>query len=401
MTSVATPPRRPSARVDAVADPAVDRILALAAAEDVLSFAGGVPDAGLFDAAGIRTAFDEVLAADPRRALQYSTTAGDPALRDFLARRLTDRALPTDADQLLITNGAQQALQVVATTLLEPGDVVLVEEPCYLAALQCFRLAGARIVPVPCDDSGPDLAALHDLAAQEQPKLCYVVPDFQNPTGRSLTREQRGALAAAAARWGFWIVEDNPYGDLRYRGEPEPPVAAFPGAEDRTLSVGSLSKVLAPGMRLGWLRTPPGEKAFATVKQIADLHTSTLVQAAAARYLADHPLEAHLSRVRAAYGARRDAMLRALPGALPEGSAWTDPDGGMFVWVRLPDGHDTTALLPHAVSSGVAYVPGAPFFAGKPDPTTLRLSFVTHEPRAIAEGVHRLGSAVHAFGRDL
>lgn len=399
MASSVTPPPRPSARVDAVTDPSVERILALAATPDAISFAGGVPDPGLFDIEGLRVAFEQVLTAQPRRTLQYSTTAGDPALRAWLAQRLAGRGLPTDPDQVLVTNGAQQALQTVAAALLDPGDVVLVEEPSYLVALQAFRLAGARLVSIPCDEDGFEPSALEDLAARERPKLCYVVPNFQNPTGRSLTVARRQALAASAARWGFWIVEDDPYGELRYGGTLLPPVAAYPGASDRTLSVGSLSKVLAPGLRLGWVRTPVGERAFTTVKQICDLHTSTLNQAAAAAYLMRQPLDEHLARIRAAYRPRRDAMLGTLPGVLPEGSTWSKPDGGMFVWVQLPEGYDTAALLEDALRAGVAFVPGYPFYVGKPDPTTMRLSFVTHRPDEIVVGLQRLAEAIAAWDR--
>ncbi|MFE1171495.1 PLP-dependent aminotransferase family protein [Streptomyces sp. NPDC058773] len=374
-------------------------ILALTARAEVISFAGGLPAPELFDTAGLADAFRHVLAEEPRRALQYSTSEGDPALRAAVAARTTARGLATDADDLLVTTGSQQGLTLLATALLEPGDVVLVEDPCYLAALQIFSFAGARVVPVPTDDGGIDPAALDEITARERPKLLYVVPTFQNPTGRTLPAERRAAVAEVAARRGLWIAEDDPYGELRFEGEPVPWVATFPGAEDRTALLGSFSKVMAPGLRLGSLRAPAAlRRACVIAKQAADLHTSTVDQAAAARYLAVADLDAHLRRVRDAYRERRDALVDGLAVALPEGSRWNRPEGGMFVWATLPEAYDATALLPEVVRHDVAYVPGAPFFAGPPDPTAARLSFVTHSPEEIREGLGRLEKALAGVG---
>ncbi|MGW4435841.1 aminotransferase-like domain-containing protein [Streptomyces sp. NPDC004596] len=379
-----------AARVRDVGGSAVRDILAVTARPEVINFAGGLPAPELFDRAGIAAAFHAVLAETPAQALQYSTTEGEPALRSGLAARITAQGLPTTSDDLLVTTGSQQALSLLATALLEPGDTVLVESPCYLAALQVFGLAGARVVPVPGDEDGVDPDALEDLVARERPKLLYLVPTFQNPTGRTMPAPRREALAAVAARRGLWIVEDDPYGELRYDGERVPWIASCPGAEDRVVLLGSFSKVMAPGLRLGWLRAPAGlRRACAVAKQAVDLHTPSLNQLAAARCL--DGLDAHVGRVRAVYGERRDAMLAGLPGALPEGSVWTRPDGGMFLWVRLPEPYDTTALLPRVVEQDVAYVPGAPFYAAAPDRSTLRLCFVTQTPEEITEGLRRLG----------
>lgn len=396
-----TPVPALAARAARTGSSPVRDILALTARPEVISFAGGLPAPELFDAAGIADAFRRVLAEQPRRALQYSTSEGDPALRAAVAARYTARGLPTEADDLLVTTGSQQGLSLLATTLLEPGDVVLVEDPCYLAALQIFSLAGARVVPVPTDDEGLDPVALDEIAARERPKLLYVIPTFQNPTGRTLTPARRAAVAEVAARRGLWIAEDDPYGELRFEGEPMPWVASFPGAEDRTALLGSFSKVMAPGLRLGTLRAPAAlRRACVIAKQAADLHTSTIDQAAAARYLAASDLDAHLARVRGAYHERRDALVDGLAAALPEGSRWNRPAGGMFVWATLPEGYDATALLPEVVRHDVAYVPGAPFFAGAPDATALRLSYVTHSPEEIREGLVRLRTALGGARRS-
>ncbi|MDX6345551.1 MAG: 2-aminoadipate transaminase [Streptomyces sp.] len=382
-------------RATSVAGSPVREILALTARPEVISFAGGLPAPDFFDTEGIRAAYDRVLAEDPRRALQYSTTEGDPALRAAVAERLGTRGLPTDPDDLLVTGGSQQALTLLATALLEPGDVVLVEDPTYLAALQCFGFAGARVVPVPSDDEGVDPAALEELVVRERPKLLYLIPTFQNPTGRTLPAARRTAVAEIAERHGLWIAEDDPYGELRYEGDHMPWIASLPAAADRTVLLGSFSKIMAPGMRLGWLRAPAAfRRACVVAKQSADLHTSTIDQAAAARYLADSDLDAHLTRVRGAYRDRRDALLGGLSNALPPTSSWNHPEGGMFVWARLPQGHDATAALRVAITHDVAYVPGTPFFAGDPDPAALRLSFVTHTPDEIREGLLRLGKAL-------
>jgi len=308
---------------------------------------------------------------------------------------MSARGLPTTAADLLVTTGSQQALTLVTTALLDPGAVVAVEEPTYLAALQCFGLAGARVVPVASDDDGLDPDALEAVFVRERPALLYLVPTFANPTGRTLPADRRAAVVRLAARHGVWVVEDDPYGELRYRGTPVPPLAGLPGAEDRVLHLGSFSKIASPGLRLGWLRAPSSLLPALTVaKQAADLHTSTIDQAAAAAWLAAVDLDAHVRRLCAAYRERRDAMVSALPAVLPAGSAWTEPEGGMFTWVRLPGDVDAAALLPAALEHAVAFVPGAPFFAGTPDRATLRLSFTTHTPDVIVEGMARLRASL-------
>ncbi|WP_457033031.1 aminotransferase-like domain-containing protein [Kitasatospora sp. P5_F3] len=392
MTRAELPPI--AARAATVGPSAVREILALTARPEVISFAGGLPAPELFDVAGLRAAYDRAFTEVPDRALQYSTTEGDPELRTAIAERLTGRGLATAPDELLVTTGSQQGLTLLTAALLEPGDVVLVEDPGYLAALQCFAFAGARVVPVPTDDGGLIPEALAELVARERPKALYLVPTFQNPTGRTLDTARRRAVAELAERHGFWIIEDDPYGELRYDGAAEPWIAGLPAAADRTLLLGSFSKILAPGLRLGFLRAPADlRRACVIVKQSADLHTSTIDQAAAARYLRDADLDAHIGRIRAAYRERRDALLAGLPKALPAGSSWNHPAGGMFLWVALPDGHDATALLATAVRHDVAYVPGAPFYATTPDPRTLRMSFTTHNPEEIGEGLRRLANA--------
>jgi DNA-binding transcriptional MocR family regulator len=370
-------------------------ILELTQRDEVISFAGGLPAPELFPVELIAGAFATALAPTAAaRALQYSSTEGDPLLRELLAQRLALRGLPADGDEILVTTGSQQAIGLVAGVLLDPGDSVLVENPSYLAALQCFSFARARLVPVPCDDEGLQPDALPELIARHAPKFLYLVPTFQNPTGRTLPGERRRQLAEIAAEHGLWLIEDDPYGELRYDGAPLAPIAAYPGARDRTVTVSSLSKVLAPGLRIGWLRAPDALlRPLAIAKQAADLHTSTIDQLAARTSLQAADIDEHIARLCAEYRRRRDALLDGLAGALPAGSTFNRPAGGMFVWARLPAGWDAAQLLVAALRHDVAFVPGAPFFAVDADTRTLRLSFTTHTPEQIVEGLGRLRAA--------
>ena len=398
MTAMPTPPPSLSSRLRDVRSSPVRDILELTQRAEVISFAGGLPAPELFPAELIADAFARTLAPTvAARALQYSSTEGDPALRALLAERFCGRGLACDAAELLVTTGSQQALGLLAAVLLDPGDAVLVESPSYLAALQSFGFAGARLVPVDCDEDGLDPEALPALIAAHAPKFLYVVPTFQNPTGRTLPAARRARLAEVAAEHGLWILEDDPYGELRYDGAPLAPIGAYAAAADRTVTISSLSKVLAPGLRIGWLRAPATILGPLTIaKQAADLHTSTVDQLAARTSLQAVDLDVHIAGLCDEYRRRRDALLAGLGAALPEGSEFNRPDGGMFVWARLPEGWDADALLRAALAQDVAFVPGAPFFACEPDPRTLRLSFTAHGPAEIVEGLQRLRRATQA-----
>jgi len=401
MTSLASaterairPPGRSKRAAAAKTSPVRD-LLALTERPEVISFAGGLPAPELFDLDGIRIAFEEALRSP--QVLQYSASEGNPSLREAVARRYTDDGLPTEMSDLIITTGSQQGLGLLATALLDPGDVILVEEPCYLAALQTFALAGARVVGVPFDGAELDTDALDRLAAEHAPKFFYTVPTFQNPTGRTHGLGARRRIAETALLRGFRIIEDEPYRELRYSGEPLASLSMF--APEHVLSLGSFSKVIAPGLRIGWIRLTADIRQTVTIaKQAADLHTSTVDQAAASHYLRSGRGERALERIRHEYGLRRDAMLDALPAALPPGSSHNRPAGGMFIWARLPEGMDATEALTTALAHDVAFVPGAPFFAGAPDSRALRLSFTTYAPDRIRDGLSRLGTAFTAAG---
>lgn len=393
MPTIQTRPALParSARAGSAKTSPVRDLLALTERLEVISFAGGLPAPELFDLDGIRAAYDEVLRTPA--VLQYSTSEGNAVLREEVARQYSASGLATTASDVIVTTGSQQGLGLLSTALLDPGDTILVEEPCYLAALQTFALAGAHVVGVPFVDDALDLDALEELAALHSPRFFYTVPTFQNPTGRTHDAEARQRLADAAQRHGFRVIEDEPHRQLRYSGAELPSIASF--APDHVLSLGSFSKVIAPGLRIGWVRATADIRPTVTIaKQSADLHTSTVDQAAAAHYLTSGRAEPALGRIRTAYAERRDAMLDALDRAMPAGTTWNRPDGGMFVWARLPEGMDATAALSRALEHDVAFVPGAPFFAGPADERAMRLSFTTYAPERIREGIFRLGTAL-------
>ncbi|MBO9533614.1 MAG: PLP-dependent aminotransferase family protein [Solirubrobacteraceae bacterium] len=370
-------------------------LLALTERPEVISFAGGLPAPELFDETGLRAAFAAALDGDAAgRSLQYGMTEGDPALRELLAALLVSRGTSAHPDEIVVTTGSQQAIALVAAALVRPGDRVLVEAPSYLAALQSFQLAGAVPVSVASDEHGPLPDALDAAIAEHDPALLYLVPTFQNPTGRTIPAERRAALAEVLERTGLWTIEDDPYGELRYDGTPAPPLAGDPRLAGQVIAVSSLSKVVAPGLRIGWLAAPAElHRALVIAKQATDLHTSTVTQAAARHWLAVGHLPGQLARLRDAYRERRDAFVDGLGAALPEGSQFERPDGGMFVWARLPEGHDAQALLARALEHDVAFVPGAAFFADQPDPRALRLSFTTQAPDGLREGLARLARA--------
>jgi 2-aminoadipate transaminase len=375
---------------------AIREILKVTERPDVLSFAGGLPAPEAFPAAAIARAYAEVLEGDAAAALQYGPTEGYRPLRAWVAERMGRRGMPARAEQVLITAGAQQGIDLVGKALIDPGDTVVVESPAYLAALQSFSTCEARFATVPSDDEGMCTDALERVLREERPRLVYVVPNFNNPSGTTLPLERRMRIARLAAEYQVTVLEDDPYGELRYRGAALPPIAGLvPGAP--VIHLGSFSKTLAPGLRLGYaVADEPLVRALTIAKQAADLHTATLAQRAVARLFETFDYDAHLRRLRRLYGERLEAMLASLERSMPEGSAWTRPEGGLFVWLRLPSGLDAQVLLADAMRERVAFVPGAPFYPAEPCRETLRLNFSNQPPALIAEGMARLGACVAA-----
>ena len=359
----------------------------------MISLAGGLPAPQSFPAEALRAAFDAVLATEPAQALQYSTTEGHPPLREWIAAQESARGVPTAAEQVLVVSGSQQALDLIGKAMVDEGQPLLVESPTYLGALQAFAPFGPALRQLPADEAGLLPQAI-DGGLARGARLAYVMPSFQNPTGRTLGAERRSALAQAARRFDLWLVEDDPYGELWYREAP--PASLRLHAPERTLRVGSFSKVLAPGLRLGYVVGPRAAiDLMARLKQATDLHTATLTQHVVARVLRDGLLDAQLPRVRRLYASRAAAMLAALRAHMPDGVRWTEPQGGMFVWLTVPAGVDTLRLLDRAIAAGVAFVPGAPFYADSPRRDTLRLSFVTVPDETIDRGVAILARLVN------
>jgi DNA-binding transcriptional MocR family regulator len=391
-------------RLDNVETSAIRELFKLLGKPGIISFAGGFPDSAMFDVPGIKESAAKALAEEPGAALQYGATEGYEPLRTQLAHFMKTKGVPDIEPQgLIVTTGSQQALDLIGKTMISPGDKVIVEAPTFLATIQCFRLYGADLVTAPVDAHGVQTDKLEKLIAEHKPKLVYLIPTFGNPSGAMLSRERRLKVLELAKKYKTLIVEDDPYGDLYFGEAPPPSILALshevPGSREWIAHCGSLSKVLSPGLRIGWLVAHPELLAKATMcKQFSDAHTSTFAQATAAQYLKSGRMPDTLHRVRQVYAERAQAMGDALKKELGDAIEFTRPNGGLFFWARLT-GHggkikDANEFAKRAIEQGVAFVPGAPFFAAHPDVSTLRLSFATVGVDKIVEGVERLGRAL-------
>ena len=391
-------------RLNNVETSAIRELFKLLGKPGIISFAGGFPDSAMFDVEGIRAASNAALAEEPGAALQYGATEGYNPLREQLAAFMTAKgATDVAADNLIVTTGSQQALDLLGKTLISPGDKVIVEGPTFLATIQCFRLYGAELISAPIDGNGVKTDELEKLIAEHKPKFVYLIPTFGNPSGAMLSLERRKAVLEMAVKHNTLIVEDDPYGDLYFGDAPPPSLlnlsATVPGSRDLLVHCGSLSKVLSPGLRVGWMIAPAELLAKATMcKQFSDAHTSTFAQATAAQYLKAGRMPATLAHVRKVYAERAQAMGDALRKELGDAIEFVQPQGGLFVWARLTGAGgkvaDGNVLAKRAIEKGVAFVPGTPFFCANPDHATFRLSFATADVDKIREGVARLGQAI-------
>ena len=383
-----------SERARAIQSSAIREILKVTERPDVISFAGGLPSAATFPVAEMQAAFGRVFSASGREALQYSTTEGYKPLREWVARHVSTPEAPVSPDEVLMVSGSQQGLDLLAKALINPGDKVLVETPTYLGALQAFSMFSPDYVSIASDEDGLLPEALND--SMRGAKFLYCLPNFQNPTGRLLSEERRYRLAERARELDLMILEDDPYGALSYDGETPPSIRSL--APERTVYMGSFSKVLAPGLRLGYVIAPAALRAkLVQVKQATDLHTSTLAQMVVYDVVKDGFLDTHIPTIRKLYREQCAAMLGALSHHMPSGVTWNKPRGGMFLWAELPRGMDASAVLARAIEKNVAFVPGAPFFAANPVNESLRLAFVTVPPPRIEEGVARLAEVIRAL----
>jgi len=391
-------------RLQNVETSAIRELFKLLGTPGIVSFAGGFPDSAMFDVEGIREASRRALDEEAGGALQYGATEGYEPLRSQLSAFMATKGVDVPPQGLIVTTGSQQALDLIGKTLISPGDKVIVEGPTFLATIQCFRLYGAQLISAPVDAGGVRTDALEKLIAEHKPKFVYLIPTFGNPSGALLDLERRKQVLEMAVRHQTVIVEDDPYGDLYFTDTPPPPsllalTPEVPGSRALLVHCGSLSKVLSPGLRVGWMVAPPALLANAVMcKQFSDAHTSTFAQATAAQYLKSGRMPATLANVRKVYAERCDAMADSLRRELGDAITFTQPQGGLFFWARLTGAHggptDAAAFARKAIQELVAFVPGAPFFAADPDHATLRLSFATADVAKIREGVARLAKAL-------
>jgi 2-aminoadipate transaminase len=390
-------------RLNNVETSAIRELFKLLGKPGIISFAGGFPDSAMFDVDGIKQAVDTALLRNPGGMLQYGATEGYEPLREQLSAFMATKGVAVNQDGLIVTTGSQQALDLLGKTMISPGDKVIVEAPTFLATIQCFRLYGAELISAPVDENGVKVDELEKLIAQHKPKFVYLIPTFGNPSGVMLSLERRKRVLELAVEYETLIVEDDPYGDLYFGEKPPPSILSMcdhqPGAREWVAHCGSLSKVLSPGLRVGWMIAQPELLAKATMcKQFSDAHTSTFAQATAAEYLRAGRMPATLTKMRKSYAERAAAMGAALKRELGDAIAFTQPQGGLFFWARLTGAggkiSDASEFAKKAIEEGVAFVPGAPFYANDPDPNTLRLSFATADVGKIEEGVGRLGRAV-------
>ncbi|AMQ18216.1 aminotransferase-like domain-containing protein [Thermococcus peptonophilus] len=385
----------------------VRELLKLVETSDVISLAGGLPAPETFPVDIIKEITMEVLSKHADKALQYGTTKGFTPLRLALARWMEKRyGIPMSKVEVMIVAGSQQALDLIGRVFIDPGDIVVVEAPTYLAALNAFKFYEPEFLSIPLDDDGMKVDVLEEKlkklkAEGKRIKFVYTVSTFQNPAGVTMSLERRKHLIELAKEYDFLIVEDNPYSELRYSGEPIPPIKHFDD-EGRVIYLGTFSKIFAPGFRLGWVSAHPHFiRKMEIAKQAVDLCANPFGQVIAWKYVEDGHLDRHIPRIIEFYRPRRDAMLEALEEYMPEGVRWTKPDGGMFIWVTLPEGIDTKLMMEKAVAKGVAYVPGEAFFAHRDVKNTMRLNFTYVPEDKIREGVKRLAEVIEDEMRRL
>ncbi len=385
-----------SKRVPADGTDAVGAILQAAADPQIISFAGGLPAPELFPVEAMKAAVDKVFTTHGQEAMQYGAAKGVTALRELIQKHVKEKE-DVDAvlDNVLVTTGSEQVLDLVGKAFINPGDTVLVEQPTYLCALDVFKTYGANFAGVEMDEQGMKMDALEEaLKSHPNTKLIYTVPNFQNPTGRTMAADRRKKLAELAAKHDVYVLEDNPYGEIRFAGQHVPAVKSF----DKTGHVfymSTFSKTLAPGFRLGWVVADKTVVDKLTVlKQSADLHTDNLVQYAVAQFFADNDVDAHVKEISDLYGKRKQLMVDGIKKYFPAGVKYTDPEGGMFLWVEVPGVDDTVALFKECLKHNVAFVPGDPFFAGKAQPGTFRLNYSNAQEDKIKAGMKQLGAAL-------
>jgi len=374
----------------------IREILKVTADPEIISFAGGLPNPELFPVEAMDKASREVFAEIGSSALQYSTTEGDAALRRIIAERYVSRGLNVHPDHILVTTGSQQILDICAKVFLDKDDKVIIEKPGYLGAIQAFSIFEPEFVTISLEDDGPNLHELEE-ELKAGAKCFYAVPNFQNPSGVSYSLEKRKAVAGLMDKYDALFVEDDPYGELRFKGEDLPSVFSF--CKKPGILCGSFSKIAAPGFRIGWVVAPEKEvyDKLVIAKQASDLHTSTVAQVIMRRYMEANDIEAHVGLIKERYGSQRDCMVEMINKYFPEEVTITEPEGGMFLWVTLPEGVSSMELFDIAIKKKVAFVPGRPFYVDGTGDNTFRLNFSNSDEARIEEGIERLGKAIKAM----
>lgn len=401
--------QRYAQRMQNVGGSLIRELLKLTQDPEIISFAGGLPAPDVFPVDAFKEATVRVLEGQGRHALQYSASEGYWPLRQWIVDYMARYGIKAQVENVLITSGSQQALDLIGKVMINPGDLILTEQPTYLGALQAWRAYQARYTCVPVDEDGLQVDLLEE-ALCGGPKFMYILPNFQNPAGVTLSLERRKFLVDIADVYGIPIIEDDPYGELRYEGEHLPPLVVLDAEKlccrqdhidgegfirGNVLYVSTFSKTLAPGLRLAWMVAPADVISRCVLaKQGMDLHTSTFVQMTAYELIKDGFIDEHIELIREVYGLRRDVMLDALGRYFPEGTKWTTPHGGLFLWVTLPEEIDTLELMPKALANKVAYVPGSPFYADNALNNTFRLNFSHAQPEQIELGIKRLGQVL-------
>ena len=386
-------------RMASVQPSAIGELLALGADPSIISFGGGYPDASLFPVDQLDAVFHDILRSPGGAAMQYAPSNGLPHLRNQIAGLMTADGMACTGDDILVLQGSQQGLDFAARMLIDPGDVIVTEDPTFLGALIAFAPSQPDYAVVPVDADGMQTDRLQTLlAATPRARMIYTVPDFQNPTGVTLSLERRKALIALANQHDLIVLEDTPYRHIRFAGQHLPTLKSL-DTEGRVIHLGSFSKVLVPGLRLGWALAAPGLLArMGQLKVAADTQTSTLNMAAASLFLDPYDLDAHIGTLRTAYAAKKEVMLDAIRQHFPQDIVATDPQGGLFTWLTFPDGFDATDFMRHVAlpQARVAYVPGATFFPLTPRANHARLNFSSPSADAIRTGIAALGRALHA-----
>ena len=377
----------------------IREILKVIQQDDIISFAGGLPNPVSFPKEELKQSMERVIDQFGDEVFQYSSTEGYRPLREWVAERYRDEyGMDVQADDVLITTGSQQALDLMGKVLINPGDALAIEEPGYLGAIQAFTVFEPDFCPVPLLDDGIDLDRLEQILEERNVKLLYTVPNFQNPTGLTYSVEKRKALCALLNRYSAYLIEDDPYGQLKFEGEVYPYIGSF--GLKKSVLFGTISKIITPGMRLGWICTKDRElmQHLVTAKQAADLHSNIFAQYAVYDYLMNHELNEHIGKIKTLYKEQSDAMLQAMKDFFPDTVTYTMPKGGMFVWGSLPEGESSLELFDRAMKEKVAFVPGNPFYVDDQKPVpTFRLNYTNSEPEVIREGIRRLGKLMESY----